>query len=474
MNRSVKYAASLWLAACFLLASVAHAQLPDFTGLVERAGPAVVNVSATRSASAARADLPPGIDEEDIPEILRRFYGVPGAPGTPPAPRESTSLGTGFVISADGFVLTNHHVIDGADEVVVRFNDRRELEAKVVGSDPQSDVALLKIDGSGLPFARLGNSSTLKPGQWVVAIGSPFGFDHSVTAGVVSATGRTSQFTGQQYVPFIQTDVAINRGNSGGPLLNTDGEVVGINSQIFSNTGGFMGVSFAIPIEVAMNSVQQLKSKGYVSRGLLGVNIQEVTRDLARSMKLPRPGGALVTGFSDDSAARKGGVQVGDVIQSFNGREIARSGDLPPLVGATAPGERVKLGVFRNGKTLEVPVTIGELPRDPARTAATGDADAAAGNALGLVVEDIDASAREALGLDAGEGVVISRIVGSAGSRAGLRAGDVVLMVSQTRVGSAAAFNEAVKGAQPGQPVMLLVRRGEQTQFVAVTPPAAD
>jgi serine protease Do len=470
MNRFLKFAAPLWLSACFLALPV-RAQLPDFTGLVEQVSPAVVNVSATRTAAAAAGADEPAFDEGDLPEILRRFYG---RPGPQPTPRDRTSLGTGFVISADGYVLTNHHVIDGADEVVLRFTDRRELEAKVVGSDPESDVALLKVEGSALPVVRLGDSDALKPGQWVVAIGSPFGFDHSVTAGVVSATGRTSQFTGQQYVPFIQTDVAINRGNSGGPLLNTAGEVVGINSQIFSNTGGFMGVSFAIPIEVAMNSVQQLKSKGYVSRGLLGVNIQEVTREAARGLKLPRPGGALVNGFSEGSAAQKAGIRIGDVILSFDGREIGRSGDLPPLVGAKAPGSRVIVEVFRDGKTVPVTVTIGELPRDATRQASTGDADAAAGNALGLVVEDIDANAREALGLEAGEGVVIARIVGSAGTRAGLQAGDVVLMVGQTRVGSAAAFNDALEDSRPGEPVMLLVRRGEQTQFVAVTPPAAD
>jgi len=468
MNRPVKAAASLLLAAaCFV--SSAQAQLPDFTGLVEQVSPAVVNVSATRTAGATGGGAP-ALDEEDIPEILRRFYGQPGMPQ---APRDRTSLGTGFVISADGYVLTNHHVIDGADEVVLRFTDRRELEAKVVGSDPESDIALLKVDGTALPTITLGDSDALKPGQWVVAIGSPFGFDHSVTACVVSATGRTSRMSGQQYVPFIQTDVAINRGNSGGPLMNTKGEVVGINSQIFSNNGGFMGVSFAIPIEVAMNSVQQLKGKGYVSRGLLGVNIQEVTRDLARGMSLPRSGGALVYGFSEDSTAKKAGVQIGDVILAYNDREIATSGDLPPLVGATKPGERVTLTVFRNGKSIKVPVTVGELPRDVSRQAAVADADAAAGNALGLVVDDIDAAARSELGLEAGEGVVVARIVGNASARAGLQPGDVVLMVGQTKVGNAAAFNAAVKEAKPGAPVMLLVRRGEQTQFVAVTPPKA-
>lgn len=469
MKSLLKVVASTVFAAGLVVAE-ARAELPDFTGLVEQVSPAVVNVSATHTAEAQSRD-PQQIEEGDLPEILRRFYGMPGQPQ---APRDSTSLGTGFVISADGYVLTNHHVIDGADEVVLRFADRRELEAKVVGSDAESDVALLKVDATGLASVKLGDSDALKPGQWVVAIGSPFGFDHSVTAGVVSATGRTSRMTGQQYVPFIQTDVAINRGNSGGPLLNTAGEVVGINSQIFSNTGGFMGVSFAIPIETAMNSVQQLKGKGYVARGMLGVNIQDVGRDNAKALGLPRPGGALVNGFAADSAARKAGIQLGDVIQRFDGQEIANSGDLPPLVGAATPGARAVLEVFRNGKTLEVPVTIGERPRDPARQTARADADAAAGNALGLVVQDLDAARRSELGLEPGEGVIVARIIGSAGARAGLQVGDVILMVGQTRVESAAGFNAALKGAKPGQPVMLLVRREDATQFLAVTPPKSS
>ena len=458
-----------------LYVSSAQAQLPDFTGLVEQVSPAVVNVSATRTAeAAARAGVPQREDDElpeGIPEELRRFFGNPG--NEPRVPRDRVSAGTGFVISADGYVLTNHHVVDGADEIVLRFTDRREIEAKLVGSDPEADVALLKVEADNLAAVKLGDSDGLKPGQWVVAIGSPFGFDHSVSAGVVSATGRTSPVTGQQYVPFIQTDVAINRGNSGGPLLNTQGEVVGINSQIFSNTGGFMGVSFAIPIETAMSAVQQLKGKGYVARGLLGVNIQEVTRELARSMKLPRPGGALVFGFAGDSAAKKGGIQLGDVILAFNGREIARSGDLPPLVGAAAPGSRATLTVFRDGKQVDVPVTIGELPRNVAAAATKADADAAAGNQLGLVVQDLDPEQRKALELDPAQGVVISRVVGAPGRRAGLQAGDVVLMVGRTAVGTAAEFNAAVKSAAPGEPVMLLVRREDQTQFVAVTPPPA-
>ncbi len=457
-------------ALCGLAAQPARSALPDFTGLVEQVSPAVVNISATRTAEAQLRGGPDATPEE-MPELFRRFFGQPGMP----MPRDRVSMGTGFIISEDGYVLTNHHVIDGANEVFVRLFDRRELKATVVGSDESSDVAVLKIDGEGLPTLRLGNARALKRGQWVVAIGSPFGFEQSVTAGIVSAVGRTSQMTGQQYVPFIQTDVAINRGNSGGPLLDTDGRVVGINSQIFSNTGGFMGVSFAIPIEVAMDAVEQLKAQGYVSRGLLGVNIQEVTRADAEALGLPRPGGALVTGFARDSAAQKAGVQRGDVITAFNGSEIARSGELPPLVGATRPGTRVTLRVFRDGRSLDIPVTIGEVPREMAAAAGgRPDAGAAAGNPLGIVVEDLRADQREALGLPADEGVVVARIVGSAAQRAGLAHGDVILMVGRKAVGSAAAFNSALEDAAPGQAVMLLVRRGEASQFITITVPETD
>ncbi len=451
-----------------LLSAQASAVLPDFTQLVDDVSPAVVNISATKSAESAMQDGS-GADPGEMPELFRRYFGQPGMPQMP---RDSTSMGTGFIISADGYVLTNHHVVDGADEVFVKLADRRELVATVIGSDESSDVALLKIKATNLPALQLGESKTLKRGQWVVAIGSPFGFEQSVTAGIVSAVGRTSQATGQQYVPFIQTDVAINRGNSGGPLLNTDGRVVGINSQIFSNTGGFMGVSFAIPIEVAMNAVDQLKAKGFVARGLLGVNIQEVSRDDAEALGLSRPGGALVTGFSEDSAGEKAGLKRGDVILAFDGKEIARSGELPPLVGATPPGTRVSVKVFRDGSELDVAVTIGELERAPT-LASTKRANPAevAGNPLGLVAEDLTGEQREALELPADEGVVITRIVGAAGQRAGLRPGDVVLMAARQPVGSVEGLNLALKDIKPGQPVMLLVRRGDVSQFVTITAP---
>jgi serine protease Do len=456
----------------YLAAVPAQARLPDFADLVEAASPAVVNIEATRTAEAAMQQRgAPDFNEEEVPEFFRRFFGMPGQPGATPLPRDRTSQGSGFLISTDGFVLTNHHVIDGADEIVVRLSDRRELKAELVGSDPQSDVALLKIEGGGFPAARLGDSEKLRPGQWVVAIGSPFGFDRSVTAGIVSATGRSSYDRSQQYVPFIQTDVAINRGNSGGPLLNTDGEVVGINSQIFSNTGGFMGVSFAIPIETAMNAAEQLKSKGRVSRGLLGVNIQEVSRDMAQTLGLPKPGGAAITGFSEDSAGQKAGLEVGDVIVEFDGREIARSAQLPPLVGARPPGAKVKVKVFRDGRTRDFTVTLGELPDESAAAvSAAPRGQAASGTALGLTVEALDAEQRERLGLKRDEGVVVRRVSGMAARRAGLQTGDIVLMVGRKTVGTPEAFRREVEAVGQGQPVMLLVRRGEATQFITVTP----
>ncbi len=465
---------AFWLAAVLALTGrAAEAQsLPDFTDLVEQAGPSVVNIEATRTAEAAARMGPNSMDSEEVPEIFRRFFEQPGMPQMP---RDRTSMGTGFIISSDGYVLTNHHVIDGADQVIVRLRDRRELEATVVGSDAQSDVALLKLDENGLPSARIGESRTLKPGQWMVAIGSPFGFEHSVTAGIVSALGRASQMAGQQYVPFIQTDVPINRGNSGGPLLNINGEVVGINSQIFSNTGGYMGVSFAIPIEVAMDVVDQLKGQGFVSRGLLGVQIQEVSREAAQVLGLPRPGGALVGGFSPDSVAEKAGIQRGDVILKFGDTNINRSSDLPPAVGATRPGTKVDVTVFRDGRERRIPVTVGELPRDEtAQNRRNSERSSAPANPLGLDVEDLTAEQREPLGLKSGEGVLIQNIRGIAGQRAGLSPGDIILMVGRTAVGTAKAFNDAVKDAKPGEPVMLLIRRGEATQFVTVTPPRED
>ncbi|MGH8031347.1 MAG: DegQ family serine endoprotease [Luteimonas sp.] len=465
--------------------------LPDFTQLVEQVGPGVVNVEAQvggRTPQNAQAQQRPGPggmpDDEDMPEIFRRFFGpgmpTPGGPQQGPGNRpRGVSQGTGFIISSDGYVLTNHHVVDGADTVKIKLTDRREFTATVVGSDQQSDVALLKIAATGLPALRLGDSNALKPGQWAVAIGSPFGLDHSVTAGIVSAVGRSNPYAQQRYVPFIQTDVAINQGNSGGPLLNTRGEVVGINSQIFSNSGGYMGVSFAIPIDTAMNAVDQLKKTGKVSRGMIGVQLQAITADDAKGLGLPDTRGALVADVTAGGGGEKAGIRAGDVIRSVNGAAVDQSSDLPPIVGAMAPGTRVQLGILRDGQPREVTVTLTQLdetllagtagrptpdaPRAPASRSA---------NPLGLIGQDLDANARRQADLQAGEGVGIARVDGLAAREAGLRPGDVILRVGSAEVDSATKLDRELAKVRIGQTVMLLVRRGSASQFVAVTPRA--
>lgn len=444
--------------------------LPDFTGLVERTSPAVVNIESIASGT-SRGLSGPG--QEEIPEPFRRFFDDPRLNQQP---RDRVSGGSGFIISQDGYVITNHHVVDEADEVRVTLKDRREFKAKVVGSDQQSDVALLKIDATGLPTVALGDSDRVKPGQWAVAIGSPFGLSYTVTAGVVSAVGRNLN-PDQRYVPFIQNDLAINRGNSGGPLFNLDGQVIGINSQIFSQTGGSVGISFAIPINYANQVVAQLKSKGRVARGYIGVNLQRVTSEDAKALGLARVAGALVTQVNPGTPGAKAGLKLGDVIQTYNGTAIEDSGDLPPLVGATAPGTRASLGVFRDGKQINVPVVIGELPADVAQSGGSGsesDQPTEPGTSrqpkLGLVIGSLNADERESLGLEANEGVLIREVTGTAARRAGLQPNDVVLMVNRQRVGSISEFSKIVQAAKPGSPVMLLIRRGENNAFVTYTP----
>jgi serine protease Do len=453
--------------------------LPDFSRLVEEAGPAVVNIEATigpaHPAQAAHQDDDgdaPG--QDDVPEFFKHFFGQPGAPGNPQPerPQGGTSFGSGFIISPDGYVLTNHHVVDGASEVIVHLTDRRELKAKVIGSDPNSDIAVLKIDANNLPVLRLSDSRNLKPGQWVLAIGSPFGFDHSVTAGVVSGLGRPSLDSTQRYVPFIQTDVAINRGNSGGPLLNTSGEVVGINSQIFSNSGGYMGVSFAIPIEVAMNAVRQIQKTGHVSRGQLGVQVGDVQRDQMADLGLTRAGGAFVGAVQNNSAAAKAGIRAGDVIIAFNGKEIGSSSELPPLVGAMPPGARANVKVLRNGKPIDIIVVLSPLDESVASKAGPASralpAPGADLNSLGVVVTDLDAASRAKLGLNPGEGVRISRVASLAARQAGLSAGDIILQVGKKTVGSSADFESALKGIKSGDRVRLMVRNAESTGLVTI------
>jgi len=457
--------------------------LPDFTGLVEQVAPAVVNVQVTtRPQGMRRGGNMPG--QEQFPEFFRRFFG-PGSPFQHPDQGEQDdedddgplgrSLGSGFIISDDGYVLTNHHVVDRAKEVKVILSDRREFTAKVVGSDEQSDVALLKLDANGLPFLRTGNSADVKPGQWAVAIGSPFGLDQSVTAGIVSAVQRATSNT-QRYVPFIQTDVAINRGNSGGPLLNTSGEVIGINSQIFSNSGGYMGVSFAIPMDVAMNVVEQLKTTGEVRRGQIGVIVSPVSSDAAAGFGLPDTKGALVVETQPGSAGEKAGIEPGDVIRAVDGVAIVQSSELPPLIGNKRPGTKVKLSVFRDGRVREIEVTLNQLDGDTGTRVASSDEGNApaesvkSSNVLGLVGQELTVAQRRQMGLGEKEGVGIDRVDGRAARQAGLRPGDVILRVGRIQVSTVAELDRALRGVKSGQTVMLLVRsRMGGTQFVAVT-----
>ncbi|WP_256775839.1 MULTISPECIES: DegQ family serine endoprotease [unclassified Stenotrophomonas] len=455
--------------------------LPDFTNLVEQVGPGVVNVETTivRSNRQARGMGPGGDDE--MPEFFRRFFGpdfqMPGQGpgGQDDGPRiQGRGMGSGFIISADGYVLTNYHVVADASEVKVKLGDRREFTAKVIGSDQQYDVALLKIDGKNLPTVRVGDSNTLKPGQWVVAIGSPFGLDHSVTAGVVSAVGRSTGGADQRYVPFIQTDVAINQGNSGGPLLNTRGEVVGINSQIFSASGGYMGISFAIPIDLAMGAVEQIKKTGRVTRGQLGAAVGPIDGLKAQGLGLSDSRGALVNEVVAGSAALKAGIEPGDVIRSVNGSPINTFSDLPPAIGALPPGSKVRLGVVRDGKERELTATLTAQAEDaeagsPRASAAPDAAPQTGSNALlGLEVADMTAPQRKQLGLEAGEGVRITRVNGQSARDAQLSPGLVILQVGRTPVGSVAALDKALAGYKKGDVVMLLVRANGNSAFVAV------
>ena len=447
--------------------------LPDFTGLVEEAVPAVVNIQVTQFGDRIQPNTDqaqnPHEDMEDIPEFFRRFFDVPGNPdyGTP----DRQGAGSGFIIEDDGYIMTNHHVVENADEIIVRLNDRREFKAELIGSDPLSDIALLKIEADDLPTLKLGNSAALRPGEWVVAIGSPFNFEQSVTAGIVSAKGRST--IQQQYVPFIQTDVAINRGNSGGPLLNMDGEVVGINSWILSSGGGYMGLSFSIPIETASVAVQQLREHGRVSRGLLGVQVGPVDREMAEAFNLERPVGALVNEVNEGSAADQAGIEPGDVILEFNGIEVESSGDLPPLVGANPPGTEADIVVSRNGTRRTFTVVLDALEEEADDERLAADAGGERSNALGLQVEPIGAEQRRALGDPAG-GVLVSRVESDAAYRAGLRRGDVILAINNQAVEDVESFEEQVASLTPGKAVAVRIMREGVTRFIAFTPAIDD
>jgi serine protease Do len=448
-------------------------ELPDFTELAEKQGPTVVNISTTQARERRGVPQIPNLEEDDpLYDFFRRFIPRQPGPGQGPGQGqrdfESRSLGSGFIISGDGYVLTNAHVVDSADEITVRLTDKREFKARVIGADKRTDLALIKIDAAGLPAVRFGDPNRLKVGEWVVAIGSPFGFDNTVTAGIVSAKGRS--LPQENFVPFIQTDVAINPGNSGGPLFNLRGEVVGINSQIYSRTGGFMGLSFAIPIDVAMDVQSQLRQFGRVNRGRIGVVIQEVSKELAESFGLSRPSGALINAVEKGGPAEKAGLETGDIILKFDGKAVTSSSELPRIVGNTRPGSKSSMEVWRKGATREITVTVGELPEDrvassdPRRSRPTEHA----ANRLGFVVSDLTAEQKR--DLKVGGGVIVEDV--RSNRRADVRAGDVITAVTSkgrtTELKSADQLNKLLAQLERNATMTLHVRRGESNLFVTV------
>ena len=458
-----------------MVQKVAAAELPDFTVLVEQNSPAVVNISTTQKIKRSQR-MPHGFTIPEIPEgspfgdLFRHFFGEGDGNGEVPEEFKTQSLGSGFIVDAAGYVVTNYHVIKDADEIIVKLSDRRELKAKVIGGDERSDMALLKIDADDLPVVKIGKSSTVKVGEWAMAIGSPFGFDHSVSVGVISAIGRN--LPSENYVPFIQTDVAINPGNSGGPLFNLKGEVIGINSQIYSRTGGFMGLSFAIPVDVAMDVVAQLKEKGKVARGWLGILIQDVNRELAESFGMDDPRGAVVLQVVPDSPAEKAGFKVGDVVIEFNGKQIIRSSDLPLAVGRAPIGVKAHVKLIREGKKKTLSVLIAELPpedvlaeNDPAAVTRKGKE-----SRLGLVVEDLTAEQRQRLKLG-DRGIVVREVEKGPAQDASIRRGDVILMIDNKDIKNIKQFKKIVKGLKKGKSTPVLVQRGNAPVFLPLKIP---
>jgi serine protease Do len=435
------------------MAPTAPAGLPNFSAIADRYGPAVVNISATRAEKTA--GLPDGLQDHPL---FRFFFR--GLPSRPEQPMPLHGVGSGFIVGADGYILSNAHVVKDATEVQVKLTDRREFKAKVIGTDPRTDVALLKIDAGGLPTVAIGNPDSLKVGDWVLAIGSPFGFENSVTAGIVSAKSRS--LPGDGYVPFIQTDVAVNPGNSGGPLFNMAGQVVGINSQIYSRSGGYMGLSFAIPIDVALNVKDQLQAHGKVTRGRLGVAIQEVTQGLANSFGLPKPQGALVSAVENGGPADKAGVRAGDVILKLNGKPVAGSGELPVEVASLKPGSAATLEVWRDGKPVSLEVTVGELKEEKVASADQPGTGAAAGR-LGLAVRPLTPAEERSARVEGG--VMVEDVSGPA-RRAGIQPGDVILAVNGEKVGSPEELRKAAE--KSGKTVALLVQRGQERIYLPV------
>lgn len=435
-------------------------ELPDFTELVEKQGPAVVNISTTQTirTDGGMPNLPEG---DPFFEFFKRY-----APQMP-REQESQSLGSGFIISSDGYILTNAHVIDHADKITVRLTDKREFSAKVIGADKRTDVALIKIDASGLPRVALGDPNKLKVGEWVVAIGSPFGFDSSVTAGIVSAKGRS--LPQDNFVPFIQTDVAINPGNSGGPLFNMNGEVVGINSQIYTRSGGSMGLSFSIPIDVATQVADQLRRTGKVTRGRIGVTIQELTSELAESFGLSKPNGALISSVEKGGAADKAGLEVSDVILKFDGKQVNSSSDLPRIVAATKPGSTVTVELWRKGTLKKVEVVIAKMPDEKGKERAAtkrGDESSESITRLGVAVTELTAAQMQEI--DVAGGLLIQDVKGSAARAAGLQSGDVILAIGNVPIRSLKQFNQILKQIPQHRNVALLVKREDAASYIAI------
>jgi serine protease Do len=487
--------AVLWSAPAVLPLQSAWAQssgggrtLPDFTDLVETVGPSVVNirtidkVAVNPAAGANPNNGGPnsgGPSDEELQELFRRFFGMPppGRPGTPGQPRQPNrpqqqpeeqprGVGSGFILTNDGFIMTNAHVVDGADQVIVTLTDKREFTARIVGADKRTDVAVVKIEASGLPPVKIGDPNRLKVGEWVMAIGSPFGLENTVTAGIVSAKGRD---TGD-YLPFIQTDVAINPGNSGGPLINMRGEVVGINSQIYSRSGGFMGISFSIPIDEAVQVSTQLRASGRVQRGRLGVGIGDVSKDVAESLGLGKPQGALVSNVEAGSPADKAGLEAGDIILKFDGKKIEKSSDLPRAVGGTKPGTSSTVTVFRRGTTKDYPIMVGEFEADKTAQNKPAPEKAVAPNAtqlLGLTVSDLTDALKKELNLKGGVRV---DAVADPAMKAGIREGDVVVQVANTEVADVKAFTQVLTRIDKSKPINVLLRRGEWAQYTVIRP----
>lgn len=463
-----------WLAAAtmvlFSAANVYAKDLPDFTELAEKQGPAVVNISITQNMRGSNVQLPGMLGDEQMQEFFKRF-GIPNFPGQNGGAQpeyKSQSLGSGFIISQDGYILTNAHVVSEADEVIVKLSDKREFKAKIIGADKRTDVALVKIDATGLPKVVTGDPNKLKVGEWVAAIGSPFGLENTMTAGIVSAKGRA--LPQENFVPFIQTDVAINPGNSGGPLFNLAGEVVGINSQIYSRSGGSMGLSFSIPIDVALDVSNQLKASGKVTRGWLGVVIQELSKELAESFGMKNTNGALVAGVEKGGPADKSGLEAGDVITKFDGKLIASSSDLPRAVGAAKPGKSVPVEVLRKGSEKTLNVAVGEMPSDLSETAQANKPAAKQDiDRIGLVLRELTPQQKKKL--NGKNGLLVIDAQGAV-AQAGIRRGDVVLGLNNTEVQSLEQFNKQLSGFGVGKTIALLVLRGENTLYVPVKIPA--